>query len=332
MKKLFYLFLLPVIILFACDDEPSDSSKAESLYMGSGHLTDIYYCFAEGETGSYTRAGWDIAFSVPLQTATIIINEGAGVRLYAVGDTTTWSTVDTSGIAGWKAVYNDKSDWMNGAFNRFATGFPNYGWGTYDHGNTYSVWGDSIYVIRLTNGELKKLFIRTRVGQTDTYVLRWADIDGSNQVNTSFSPAAYQTQHFIQYSLVDATVIDAQPDLDAWDLLFTMYIVPVPIGPNVYMDYPVVGVLMNQGLQGMVVSGVDPEKASYSDAGTGFSDADDVIGWEWKVSDPVTHAISLADSTSYFIKVQEAEIYRIYFTEYNSDDNGKISFNVKRVE
>jgi hypothetical protein len=330
MKKLIYL-ILPGIFLIACDKNTGDSEKNESIYMGPDHESDVYYSLTDGLAGSDIRSEWDLAFSVPLQTATILINEGAGVKLYSAGDTTQWDLVDTTGITLRDALYNDKSNWDNGAFNRFATGGFNFGWGTYDL-TSHNVNGDSIYIIKLTNGNYKKLFIRMIDGMNDTYLLRWADIDGSNTVDASFSRSAYQSKNLIQYSLVNQEVVDAQPDTDAWDLLFTMYIVKIPAGPGVYMDYPVVGVLMNSGLQGIEVTGKDPAQASYTDAAGDFSTLADVIGWEWKVSDPVTHEISLAENTSYFIKKSDNSIYRIYFTDYNTSDNGNISFKVKKVE
>ncbi len=322
-----------MLLLASCEKEKKEADTEESITMGNNHTQDIYFSFTQGEVAAYTRSEWDIAFSVPLQTATIAINEGAGVLLYSFGDTTSWDDVDTSGITSWTPVYNDKTDWMNGAFNRFSSGGFNFGWGTYDHGVTYTVWGDSIYVIKLTNNEFKKFFIRKRIGYTDTYELRWADIDGSNQVDASFSPAVYsESKHFIQYSIVNQEVVEAQPDKNNWDLLFTKYIAQIPNGPGVIVDYPVVGVLISPGLEGLKVSGVNPENAHYTDVSTDFTDQADIIGWEWKVSDPVTHEISLADSTSYFIKTQGNEIYRLYFTEYDSQASGKISFKVKKVE
>ncbi len=333
MKKILLTSLAITILLFSCEKKEETNDTTETITMGNNHMYDVYYSFQTGTVASYNRTDWDIAFSVPLQSATILINEGAGVLLYSYGDTTTWNSVDTSGLSSWTPVYNDKSDWMNGAFNRFSEGIFNYGWGTYDHQNTYAVWGDSIYVIKLTNSEFKKLFIRKRDGYTDTYYMRWADIDGSNQVDASFSPAMYSDlKHFIQYSIVNQEVVEAQPEKDTWDLLFTKYIVKIPAGPDMYIDYPVVGVLMSPGLEGLQVNGISPEDALYTDSGEDFNDNADIIGWNWKISDPVTHEVSLADSLSYFVKVSENEIYRIYFTDYNSQADGTISFKTKKVD
>ena len=331
MKNLFY-FIVFAVTVAACNKTEDNPEVLVNVHMGTNHVNDVYYSLEAVRTINSVRSDWDLAFSVPLQTAAIRINEGAGVMLYSWGDTTTWDAVDTSGIAQWTPEYNDKSDWLNGAFNQYATGGFNFGWGTYDHGNTYSVWGDSIYVIKLTDGSVKKLFIRKRIGNSDTYQLRWADIDGSNEVDAAFSPAPYSgVKNFIHYSLVNNEIVEAEPDRDAWDLMFTKYIVKVPYGP-VMVDYPVVGVLMKEGLKCVVVTGIDPASASYTDAMEDFSGNANMIGWEWKSSDPVTHQIILAENTSYFVKLANEKIYRIYFTDYNSEDDGLVSFKVKPVD
>lgn len=332
MKKLYYFLIVPAIILASCDKTEDDPEKMITINLGANHTNDIYFEFANSKITSSVRSDWDIAFSVPLQTAGILINEGAGVILYSYGDTNSWDAVDTSGMASWTPAYNDKSDWLNGAFNINSSGGFNYGWATYDHQQTYNVWGDSIYVIQLSDRTLKKLFIRKRNGHTDTYELRWADIDGSNLVDESFSPAEYsETKHFIHYSLVNSEVVEAEPNKDDWDLLFTKYIVKIPYGP-VMVDYPVVGVLMKQGLKGVMVKDIDPTLANYSDATTDFASAANIIGWEWKSNDPVTHQTILTENTSYFVKLANEKIYRIYFTDYNSAADGQIVFKVKEVE
>jgi hypothetical protein len=293
----------------------------------------VYYSFENGVVEANDRSSWDIEFSVPLQTAAIRINEGAGVQLYIYSnDTNQWHAMDTAGFQ-WEAVYNDKADWLTGAFNRNATGGFNFGWGNYDFTVTHTVWGEYIYIIRLSDQSLKKLFIRKRIGQGDTYELRWANLDGSGEKNASFSSAAYyEAKHFIQYSLRDTEAKALQPDMGAWDLVFTRYITKIPAGPGVELDYPVMGVLMNQSHQGLIVTGVAPADARYTDNMDGFITDANVIGYDWKVSDPVTHEISLAENTSYFVKLVNGSIYQIYFTEYGGEAAGTLSINTKLVE
>ncbi len=85
--------------------------------MGSNSTNDVYYSFAYGISKINVRTEWDIAFSVPLQTATILINEGAGVELYSVGDTYSGTLLHTPNLPSRQPLYNNKSDWTDGAFN-----------------------------------------------------------------------------------------------------------------------------------------------------------------------------------------------------------------------
>ncbi len=333
MKNLLYISLFVLLLTTSCKKEDCgcDTSKVD-IFMGANQANDVYYSFTNGEVSTTNRTDWDLGFSVPLRTATIIINEGAGMELYKVGDTTVWESVDTSGIESWTALYNDKSDWMRGAFNLEADGF-DYDWAIYDHSNTHNVIGQYIYVIKLSDGSYKKLYIVMRNGATDTYILRWANIDGSNQVDATFSPAEYaDTKHFIHYSLVTQEMIEIEPDMDSWDLLFTRYIAKIPTGPATEIDYPVMGVLMNKDRKAVKVTGITPADANYSDAESGFTDQADIIGWEWKQQDPVTHEVSIVENTSYFVKNTDLWIYKIYFTDYSGEAAGSITIQQQKVE
>jgi hypothetical protein len=335
MSKLMILYLLSAILLVSChksNDNNTNNENTVTVSMEANSTNDVYYSFANGVAGSVLRADWDIAFSVPLQTATILINEGAGVELYCVGDTNIWNNADTANLQTRGPRFNNKSDWSVGAFNLYATGGFNFGWGTYNL-NVHNVYGDSIYIIKLSDGTFKKLFIRNRIGIPDTYILRWANIDGSSQIDTSFSCAPYYNKkNFIQYSIVNKKVVVAEPDMNNWDLLFTRYIVKLPTGPATTINYPVTGVLINPLEQGLKVTGVTPENANYTDTSATFTSQTDIIGWEWKINDPTTHLYSIAPNTSYFVKLSGGIIYRIYFTNFVSSADGKITFKTKKVE
>lgn len=336
MNKILYFFTASILVFASCESEktPADKSKLVDIDMGAHQASDLYYSFENGEVLTTERDQWDIAFSVPLQTAAIRINEGVGIRLYiASNDTADWAAIDTSGFDEWEAIYNSSSDWMNGAFNRNATDDPfNFGWATYDFAETHTVWGEFLYVIRLSDDSYKKLFIRKRIGMTDTYELRWADIDGSNEINTSIKMPQYADKHFIHFSISNNAVIDVEPASDSWDLLFTKYIEILPAGPGIFIPYPVMGVLINQNHQGLEVSGVPVENSNYTDNADGFVEEADVIGWEFKISDPVSHAVSLADSTSYFVKLLNGDIHKLYFTEYGGEATGRMSFKTEKLD
>jgi hypothetical protein len=334
MKKKFLVIIATAIAFTACEkDNKTNAYTEETISMGASSASDVYYSFANGSVNTVIRTDWDIAFSVPLQTATILINEGAGVELYCVGDTNYWGSVDENTIEGLEPRYNDKSDWSTGAFNLNAEGHPNYGWGTYHGPPDHNVGGDSVYVIKLTNGSIKKLMIRVKLGATSSNVIRWADLDGTNEKVESFSTMPYfNIKNFIHYSLVNSGVVEAEPNMNEWDLLFTRYVLKTPVGPGVFMNQMYTGILGNPAVSVAKVTGIPPEKAKDTDAIGGYISATDAIGYNWKVFNPATLTTSLVDSTSYFVKSVDGKKYQLYFTNYGGIDAGTITFNLKKVE
>jgi hypothetical protein len=337
MKQSIIAFLATIFLFVACENDNDNGNPAsftsQTVSMGANSAKDVYYSLANGEVSSLNRADWDIAFSVPLQTATILINEGGNVELYNVGDTSAWDAVTENSYAGKTKRFNNKSDWSVGAFNMFATGFPNYGWGTYHAGGDHNVGGDSLYVIKLTDGSYKKFMVRVKLGATSANVFRWADLNGENEVLTSLNTSPYHDKkHFIHFSLVNNEIVEAEPDMSAWDLLFTRYVVKVPAGPTTFMDYPVMGVLTNPDIKVAKVTGTDPEKLDLSSISPEYSTSADIIGYDWKVSDPVTHEISIADSTSYLIQSVDGNTWQLYFTGYGGNTAGTVDFKIRKIE
>jgi hypothetical protein len=333
MRKLLIIALFITFAIAACNKDNSSSPyKDITVEMGSGSGSDVYYSLPNGVANTVNRSDWDIAFSVPVQTATILINEGKGLELYCVGDTNAWQSINASSIDGLQPRFNDKSNWAIGAFNLYPSSPTNFGWGTY-HQAEHNVGGDSSYVIKYPDGSLKKLMIRVKLGVNSENIIRFADVDGSNEFVESVSTTPYiGIKNFIHYSLVNKAIVDVEPKFDSWDLLFTRYIIQIPTGPTSFMNYPVTGVLCNPTVTVAKVTGVPPEKAVDTQSQSGYVATSDVIGYDWKVSDPVTHAITIADSVSYFIKSVDGKKYQLYFTNYGGLEAGTITFKVKTVQ
>jgi hypothetical protein len=335
MRKLIILPLFLTVAMVACKkDDNSDTFKEVTIHMDANQATDVYYSLAHGLANTVDRNTWDIAFSVPLQTATILINEGEGLALYCVGDTNAWGSVNANSIEGLQQRYNNKSDWTIGAFNLNASAWPNYGWGTYHNGDPdHDVGGDSLYIIKFPGGGLVKLMIRAKLGSNSGNIIRFANIDGTNETIDTLSTAPYnELKHFIHYSILHHQVVEAEPDMTDWDLLFTRYVAMVNMGPGPLQPYPVMGVLSNPDVSVAKVIGVPAQKAVDTDSEDGYVTTADAIGYNWKVSDPQTHAVSIADSVSYFIKSVDGKKYQLYFTEYGGQEAGTITFKVKSVQ
>ena len=121
----------------------------EIVTMGPGYANEIYYQFSTGNTASATRDTWDISFRTKIMSSSILINDGSGAILwtYPYADTSGWATVDTFGLSSWPPMYNDPTDWENGAFSRHTTEHPDYGWGIYNMA-THVIVGDSLFIIQ----------------------------------------------------------------------------------------------------------------------------------------------------------------------------------------
>jgi hypothetical protein len=329
------ILYIACIVPVACENDNNPSPYNDStIEMGANSASDVYYSLATGEVNTVNRSEWDIAFSVPTQTAAVLINEGAGVELKCLGDTNAWESNDTTGLYLKQKLYNDKSGWTKGAFNVNAKPGvqTNFGWGHYVQSD-HNVYGDSVYVIKLSNGQFKKFFYRERNGANVSHSLSWANLDGSDPVNTTVVTASYVgTRNFIHYSIVNQEIVEAEPLKEQWDLLFTRYIIQIPAGPGMILNYPVMGVLSNIGVTVAKVTGVLPASAVETDASGGYTDHADAIGYDWKVSDPVTHEVSLADSVSYFVKSVDGNKYQLYFTDYGGSPAGTISIKFKSVK
>lgn len=338
MRNLTILPLFLVVALTACKNDDDDNNSSPytevTINMESDQGSDVYYSLANGTVNTIDRNDWDIAFSVPLQTATILINEGKGLKLYCVGDTNAWGSVNANSIIGLEPRFNNKSDWTIGAFNKNKTSdWKNYGWGTYHNGDPdHDVGGDSIYLIKFPDNSLKKLMIRAKLGANSGNIIRTADVDGSNEFIDTLSTAPYNDlKNFIHYSLTTHQAVEAEPKMDEWDLLFTRYYIPVPMGP-VIQDYPVMGVLINPIITVAEVTGISAEKAVETQSQNGYVATADIIGWDWKINDPITHENYLVDSMSYFVKSVDGKKYQLYFTGYDGQVAGTMTMKVKTVE
>ncbi len=294
----------------------------DSAAMGAGYANDVYFSLDNGTVASPAAATWDIAFYTNTWSAGIITNDGRGVTLWAypAADTSGYVTLDTTGLSSWTPLYNSIESWENGAFNRNSKNHPDYGWGVYNV-ITHDVEGDSIFVIKTRNGIYKKLWVVKKVSIQNTYYLRYANLDGSDEKLAEVNCTPYISKNFIAYDLESDQVIDREPAKDTWDLLFTKY-------TGLYggsIPYIVTGVLNNIGSVANRFYPVAPDYLDWSAAP--FSENREVIGWDWKTFDMGTMSYTVADSLIFFDSTQNGNIVRLWFTGFAGSSSGKFYFN-----
>jgi hypothetical protein len=321
MKRFLQLFLF-ILGFAACGSKAEAQTvlSSDSIVMSASYANEVYYSMKNGIVSTTPRDMWDIAFRTRVMSSSIIINDGTGVVLftYPKSDTSGWATVDTTGIGAWTPMYNDPTDWENGAFSRNQQGHPDYGWGRYND-VTHDIVGDSLYVIKLRNGVFKKLWIQRKHSGGDTWYFKYADLDGSNVIDVTKDMTSLQSVDFYGYNMEADLWANFEPAAAEWDILFTKY-----KGINSGQPYTVTGVLSNDSVK---VNKFHPVSPDYVDWNLlPWDSTRSPIGYDWKVFNSGTSTYVLTDSLVYFVKDRLGDVYKLLFTRFEGSSTGKVVF------
>ena len=327
MKKINYTIFLMAIALLS--STITFGQILDSLTMGPGYSTDIFYSLENGEVASVDRTNWDIAFYTNNFSAGIITNDGAGVELYEYpnGDTTAWETIDTTGMGEWAQLYNSTEIWEDGSFNQNATGHPNYGWGWYNSTN-HHLYGVRLYVIKLNDTVFKKVWIKEKKTIDNIFVFTYANIDGSKQVDVELDVAPYNTKNFVYYSFANNAALDREPEGKSWDILFTKWIDQVDDGEGGFSPYNVTGVTSNVDIG---VNEFYPAVPGFDDwSSMPFDSLKTKIGYDWKDFD-FTSGWIVKDSNAYFVQNYAGAVYKLTFDWWAGASSGDFTLNKQMI-
>jgi hypothetical protein len=304
-------------------------AEGDTVSMNPGYITDIWYSMETGVEMTSPREIWDIAFAVPVFSASILINDGSGVELYTWGngDTAGWANVDTNGMSTWRVLFNDPDDWENGAFNRNASDHPDYGWGVYN-AISHDVVGDSLYILKRPDGSLYKLWIQRKTynGPNSVYHFKLANLDGSGEITQTIDCSPYASKNFIYYSIPANQVIDREPASADWDIMFTKYMAMHPTGS----PYIVTGVLSNYNLGVAEVGGVSQYLYNTYQGHT-YDSSRSVIGYDWKYFDLNIFSYLVDDSTVFFLHTADGDIWKLFFEVFEGTSTGNIEFQKTKL-
>lgn len=311
--------IIPLLILLFITS-PMFAQTEVDLSVGAGYANQSYYSLENGEVENSDNTNWDIAFSASPFGWTILTNGGFGteLRVFPDGDISDWGSIDTTGLSTWPVLYNSDKDWGVGAFNQNSTSDEDLGWGIYNP-ITHLVVGDSLYILKLASGDFKKIWIINLAG--GVFNFKYADLDGSNEVETQFLKTNYDGERFGYYSFANDEFFDREPASDTWDIVFGKYI--AELLPNTY--YGVTGALTNTNVKVAKAYPVD-DPFEYSDyMANPYDTVIDAIGHDWKYFNLDLFQYSIEDSTCYFVNTGTA-IWRVTFTSYAGTSSGDLSF------
>lgn len=299
---------------------------SDSVNLEKSYATEIYYSLENGVIKSSPRVDWDLAFEITGITSTIRINGGTGtqVYLYPNGDISSWATLDTSGISTWAPLNGDYTSWANGELTSTldqSNAF-DLGWGVYNQ-TTHVVTGDSLFVLKLSDGTWKKLWIVKL--QSGTYSFKYADLDHNNEKEKTIKKGDFENRNFGYFSILNEKQVDMEPSNKDWDIVFTKYI--DALSPGVY--YGVTGALCNIGVEVAQADEVDVSTVDYSIQT--FSETPNIIGHDWKSFDLSTYKYIVQDSLAYFVKDLSGNTWKIIFTGFAGSSTGKVYFTKEAV-
>ena len=319
-----YFHIGSIFALMLCLSIPGAfAQQTVSILPGYSHQT--FYSLQNGVIKQEPNNNWDIAFQIDGFAASLRINSANGVTLHKVPNTDQagWATVDTAGISGWPLRYNSDQAWDGGAFNIGAdiTDPFDLGWGVYDP-ITHHVNGDSVYILTLANGDVKKFRMDRLSG--GVYAFTYANLDGTSETSKTVDKADFMGKNFGYFSFDTENSLDREPASADWDLLFTRYISPV--APGLY--YGVTGVLSNMGVEVSEMRNVDPTAVTIDDTTAApFSTNLSTIGYDWKSFNNMAGTWSFTDSLTYFVKTTSDNFYQLTFTGFGGGANGDFMFD-----
>jgi hypothetical protein len=346
MRRVFFALTILMLFFAACEksnDNPNSDNTPDTikLVMGSGYANDIYYKLDSGVVATVPRTNWDIAFHTAKFSSTIITNGGNDVVLYeSPQDTTQWNATDTTGLYSWDKLYNSDTTWTLGAFERTTQGHPDYGWGKYNDIN-HDLIGNKIFIIKLANGQFKKIWIVRKYSTLNKYKIKYADINGANEYTEIIDCNPYTSKNFVYYSLGTNSIIDREPSKEKWDLLLTKYKEMVPTGTTTFMPYTVTGILTNTmrlstmgnvSYSGIVASQLDDVDHTVTDYTLApFKTSMLVIGSDWKTFNMSSNTYDIKDNVIYFVKNNGGNIFRLVFLSFEGSATGALSFEERKV-
>jgi hypothetical protein len=333
MKKVYTLILLSLVFATGV------SAEEITVDINSKKSESVYFDVNTSDVVTVDNTNWDLAFMTGFSAA-IRINDGQGVRLWHVTDATIEdynAPLDTTGkFDVWEEQLNSDDSWAIGAFNLGLDGFSDdnpgeFGWGTYSQ---TIVTGTELFVIKLRNGEYKKIAINEL--STGTYYFVYSDLDNQNQQSGEVDKANFAGKLNGYYDLQENKLVDREPAINAWDFEFSQYVQLVS-AQAITQPYPVTGVRTGKNVKVAQLDSVDVENTPQP-VDTDFSYSITTIGYDWKEFDMATFQYKIAPNRVYFVQrfkmedqngqtveVPDGALHKVIFTGYSS---GKFTFNL----
>lgn len=310
------------------------SQEFSQISMGPSYAAQSFYNLAEGTEQQLSHQSWDLLFTtIGLQDAGIHLNEATAssfaepapeLRLFLAPVDDFEAEINPDSLT--QRLYNDEASWLYGALNapREASNPFDFGWGVYEP-TTNRVVGNRVFAIQLRSGAYKKIMIESLDG--GAYQLKYADLDGSNEVSIAIPKTGDSGRRFAYFSFENGLLEEAPV---GWDLLFTRYVTPLDDGTGQLLDYVVTGILSGYGVEVARIEGINPTEVT-AETPDSFSTRLDAIGYDWKEFD-FQGGWLLPDDLSYVVKDRSGELYKLVFIDFEGSSTGTATMEKTQLD
>jgi hypothetical protein len=306
------------------------AQEFQEISTGTGYNLQSYVNIGDGTSKQVANNAWDIAFSIDPQDAGVFINESVGstpgasaIQLFFTLSEDFSEVPDTGSFHDFP-LSNSERSWIYGAFNEIR-GDQNpfdFGWGIYDP-QTHHITGNHVFVVRLRDGTDLKIQIQSLID--GTYTFRYANLDGSNEVNKTIVKGEHSGL-LAYYSFNTESIVDVEP-VAGFDMVFLRYTTPLPDpGGGEPIPYLLTGILSGAGVEVAQADGVDPETVLFSDFVDSLSFDIEVIGHDWKSFDLNAFMWIIPEDLVYFIRTPEDRVWKIQFIDFEGSSTGTTVF------
>ncbi|MBN9483529.1 MAG: HmuY family protein [Bacteroidetes bacterium] len=302
---------------------PPSGAQHASVDMGEDYTDQVFYNLASGKIVYTSKvSSWHLAFeSTPLGYH-IYINGERDFSVFNTHRTEMQDVYDTSMVNGKPWQIDD----YNGTSNATAIGEWLNGAGSSKR---------EVFILKCNPGDIADTFLKIQLGYTsEGYILTYGKLR-DNAPKTVVIPKDHN-YNFVFFSLKDERITTPEPPKNTWDIVFTHYRSTQLIYNNAVFPYQVSGVLLNASNTTAAVDSVTPYQNMNADkiSGMHFSDARDIIGFNWKDYDRVVGHYTVKQNKVYVIKTQDNKYFKMHFLDfYNAQGiKGNPSFEYEQMQ
>ncbi len=304
----------------------------QEIATGAGYQKQSFIHLSTGTEKQVNNTAWDIAFTVfGQQDAGIFVNESSGTSMgqalpatelyYALTDNFD-DPIDPASLIDFQ-LFNTEKSWNYGAFNevRDSTNAFDFGWGQYNF-QTNQVIGNAVYIVKLRNGQYRKLKIESLIGTT--YTFKYAHVDGTGLQTKTINKADHADKTLAYFSFETDNTVDVEP-ANGFDLLYNRYTTWLyDPGSMELIPYNVTGILHGLGAQVAEVDGINPGTVDYPPYQDSLRPELDVIGHDWKYFSGTSWTVD--EDRLFFLKTAESRVWRLQFIDFEGSSTGKSVF------